>query len=85
MDYQLSVSVIGLRDDMKLKQSTKNHLETARLLCEGIKESMEEMDKRERINCMTPQHSVEFIKRRCIQARQELLQVELGIDKRDEL
>lgn len=85
MDYQLSVNTIGLRNDMKLKQSTKNQLETARLLCEGIKESMEEMNKRGRIDYMTPQHSVESIKRRCIQARQELLQVELGIDKRDEL
>lgn len=69
---------------MKLKQSTKNHLETARFLCEGIRESMERMDKSGNIGYMAPQDSITSIKRRCIQARQELLQVELGIDKREE-
>jgi hypothetical protein len=69
---------------MRLKQSTKYHLETARLLCEGIRESMEHMDKSGNMEYMAPQDSITSIKRRCIQARQELLQVELGIDKREE-
>lgn len=68
---------------MRLKQSTKNHLETARLLCEGIRESMEHMEKCGNINYMPPQDSITSIKRRCIQARQELLQVELGIDTKE--
>lgn len=67
---------------MKLKQSTKNHLETARLLCEGVKESMEEMSKRGRIHCMTPQHSVESIKRRCIQARHGKLDMPMQKEKK---
>ena len=57
------------------------HMQTAKLLMEGIEESMATWDK-EKVNkgwCSninaTPEHSRESVIRRCIQTRQELLQV----------
>lgn len=66
---------------MKVKESTKNHLETARLLVEGCKESLSKMEESGNIYFMPRQDSITSIKRRCIQARQELLQVCQELDK----
>lgn len=49
------------------------HLKTADLLMEGIKESMEELEKE---YMPAPEHSVNSVRRRIVQARQELLRVE---------
>lgn len=58
---------------MKITDECKLHLQTADLLLEGIKESMEELEK----GCMpAPEHSVNSVSRRIVQVRQELLRVE---------
>lgn len=58
---------------MKITDECKLHLQTADLLLEGIKESMEELEK----ECMPAQeHSVNSVSRRIVQVRQELLRVE---------
>ena len=58
---------------MKITDKCRLHLETADLLLQGIKESMDELEK----ECMpAPEHSVNSVSRRIIQVRQELLRVE---------
>lgn len=58
---------------MKISEESARHLDTAILLMEGVKESLSaEPDK---WGCIPPEHSRESIHRRCVQARQELLQV----------
>lgn len=66
---------------MKVKESTKNHLETARLLIGSCKESLSKMEETGNIYNMPRQDSITSIRRRCIQARQELLQVCQELDK----
>ena len=58
---------------MKITDECKLHLQTADLLLEGIKESMEELEKEA---MPAPEHSVNSISRRIVQVRQELLRVE---------
>ena len=68
-----------------MKKDIKRHLQTAKLLMEGIEESMATWDK-ERIdkgwysyvNSET-EHSRESVIRRCVQIRQKLLQVMKGL------
>lgn len=58
---------------MVISDKCRLHLETADLLLEGIKESMEELEK----ECMpAPEHSVNSVSRHIVQVRQELLRVE---------
>jgi len=58
---------------MKITDKCRLHLQTADLLMEGIKESMEELEKEA---MPAPEHSVNSVSRRIVQARQELLRVE---------
>jgi len=58
---------------MKITDECKLHLQTADLLLEGIKESMEELEKEA---MPAPEHSVNSVSRRIVQVRQELLRVE---------
>lgn len=68
-----------------MNDKVKKHLQTAKLLMEGIEESMATWDK-ERVgkgwfsyvNSET-EHSRESVIRRCVQIRQELLQVMKGL------
>ena len=55
------------------------HLETAELLIRGIQQSIRINDSEP--GTPPPEHSTESIKRRCIQARQELLQLEHGVSQ----
>jgi hypothetical protein len=62
---------------MKISEESVRHLDTAILLMEGVKESLSaEPDK---WRCIPPEHSRESIHRRCVQARQELLQVQKAL------
>jgi hypothetical protein len=62
---------------MKISEESARHLDTAILLMEGVKESLSaEPDK---WGCIPPEHSRESIHRRCVQARQELLQVQKAL------
>jgi hypothetical protein len=55
------------------------HLQTAELLLNGVKDSLRaENDK---WGIIPPEHSKESIKRRCVQARQELLMVMKELDR----
>lgn len=58
---------------MKITDKCRLHLQTADLLMEGIKESVEELEKEA---MPAPEHSVNSVSRRIVQARQELLRVE---------
>ena len=51
----------------------KLHLDTAELLMKGVQESV--TVKPDHWNIIPPEHSSESIIRRCVQIRQELLQV----------
>lgn len=62
---------------MKITKEARMHLETAELLIRGIQQSIRFNDSNPGLP--PPEHSMESIKRRCIQARQELLQLEHGI------
>lgn len=62
---------------MKITKEARMHLETAELLIRGIQQSIKINDSS--TGEPSPEHSVESIKRRCIQARQEVLQVEQGV------
>lgn len=65
---------------MRISKNVQKHLDTAELLIEGIRESL--AVKPDCWDVVPPQHSAESIKRRCIQARQELLQVEKAVQTR---
>lgn len=54
------------------------HLKNAELLIEGIKEAVNRNDED---FWPVPEYSRESIKRRCVQARQELLRVMQEVDK----
>jgi|GEM_PF-3830775 len=58
---------------MIITDECKLHLQTADLLLEGIKESMEELEKEV---IPAPEHSVNSVSRRIVQVRQELLRVQ---------
>lgn len=58
---------------MKITDECKMHLQTADLLLQGIKESMEELEKE---YMPAPEHSVNSVSRRIVQVRQELLRVD---------
>ena len=68
-----------------MKKEVERHLQTAKLLMEGVEESMATWDK-ERVdkgwfcyvNTQT-EHSKESVVRRLVQIRQELLQVMKGL------
>lgn len=62
---------------MKITKEARMHLETAELLIRGIQRSIKINDSEPGVP--PPEHSMESIKRRCTQARQELLQLEHGI------
>lgn len=62
---------------MKISKEAQLHMETAELLMKGIKESLEA--KPDQWGCTPREHSAASIKRRCVQIRQELLQVEKGV------
>ena len=56
---------------MKMTKSMKNHFTTAQLLLDGVEESMG----------ATPDHSKASMIRRCVQARQEILQVQKALEE----
>lgn len=60
---------------LKDNTSLMLHLQTAKNLIDGIMESIDEELKFNNYYGCPPEHSCESIKRRCIQARQELLRV----------
>ena len=62
---------------MRITKEARMHLETAELLIRGIQQSIRINDSEP--GTQPPEHSIESIKRRCIQARQEILQLEHGI------
>ena len=62
---------------MKIPKKVDLHFNTAKALIMGVQESMQELEKLPAKTLYFPQeHSPESIKRRLIQARQELLVVE---------
>lgn len=63
---------------MKMTKSVKNHFTTAQLLLTGVEESMGvEPDK---WGIIPPEHSKASMIRRCVQARQEILQVQKALE-----
>lgn len=64
---------------MKISENCKRHIQTADLLMQGVKESMDVQIGTE--GMVSPEHSTESIKRRLIQARQELLTVSKQLDE----
>ncbi len=64
---------------MKITKEARMHLETAELLIRGIQQSIRINDSEP--GTPPPEHSTESIKRRCIQARQEILQLEHGVSQ----
>lgn len=64
----------------KITKSVKNHFTTATLLLEGVAESMQvEPDQ---WGIIPPEHSTASMVRRCVQARQEILQVQKALEGR---
>lgn len=59
---------------MEISKECKMHLQTADLLMQGVKESVGVLEVYGKCY-FPPEHSVESIKRRIIQIRQELLRV----------
>ena len=62
---------------MELSKEAQLHLDTAELLMKGIKESLKA--KPDQWGCVPREHSPASVKRRLVQIRQELLQVEKGV------
>ena len=62
---------------MKITKEAKLHFDTAVLLMKGLEQSLNV--KPNQWGTVPPEHSAESIKRRCVQIRQELLQVEKGV------
>lgn len=64
---------------MKMTKNVKNHFTTAQLLLAGVEESMGvEPDK---WGIIPPEHSKASMIRRCVQARQEILQVQKALEE----
>ena len=70
-----------------MEKKIEKHLQTAKLLMDGIEESMSTWNK-ERTDkgwysyvSSKPEHSRESVIRRCVQIRQELLQVMKGLSQ----
>lgn len=70
---------MGYMTTKTLNCTAKQHLETARLLMNGVSDSADYIWSKTRSGEMypdiPPEHSKESIKRRCVQIRQELLMV----------
>lgn len=70
---------MGYMTTKMLNGTAKQHLETAKLLMEGVSDSADYICNKTRTGEMypdiPPEHSKESIKRRCVQIRQELLMV----------
>lgn len=66
--------------NMNVPKSLMLHLETTEKLLEGIRETLTVLKKD---NWIPPEHSCASIRRRVVQARQELLQIMREIDKSD--
>lgn len=70
---------MGYMTTRMLNSTGKQHLETAKLLMEGVSDSVNYIWSKTRAGEMyadvPPEHSKESIKRRCVQIRQELLMV----------
>lgn len=64
--------------NMNVPKSLMLHLETTEKLLEGIRETLTILKKD---NWIPPEHSCASIRRRVVQARQELLQIMREIDK----
>lgn len=65
--------------EMKMTKNVKNHFTTAQLLLAGVEESMGvEPDK---WGIIPPEHSKASMIRRCVQARQEILQVQKALEE----
>lgn len=62
---------------MKIDNESIRHLDTAILLMEGVKESLSIQP--DNWGGIPPEHSRESIHRKCVQARQELLQVQKAL------
>lgn len=60
---------------LKNNASLMLHLQTAKNLIDGIMESVDEESNFNNYYGCPPEHSHESVKRRCVQARQELLRV----------
>ena len=62
-----------------LNEKARRHLETAKMLMNGVSDSADYIWSKTRAGEMypdiPPEHSKESIKRRCVQIRQELLMV----------
>lgn len=62
---------------MKITNECKMHLQTADLLLQGIKESMDRLEQEQEQELIPPpEHSVNSVSRRIVQVRQELLRVD---------
>ena len=70
---------MGYMTTKTLNSTARQHLETAKLLMEGVSDSADYIWSKTRAGEMypyvPPEHSKESIKRRCVQIRQELLMV----------
>lgn len=70
---------MGYMTTKMLNGTAKQHLETAKLLMNGVSDSADYIWSKTRAGEMypdvPPEHSKESIKRRCVQIRQELLMV----------
>lgn len=70
---------MGYMNTKMLNGKARQHLDTAKLLLQGVSDSADEIWRKTRAGEMypdvAPEHSRESIKRRCIQIRQELLMV----------
>ena len=65
---------------IEMTKEAKLHFETAELLMKGLRLSLEA--KPDQYGDIAPEHSAESIKRRCVQIRQEVLQVQKGVSSK---
>lgn len=64
---------------MKMTKSMKNHFTTAQLLLAGVEESMGATP--DKWGIIPPEHSKASMIRRCVQAIQEILQVQKDLEE----
>ena len=64
---------------MKMTKCMKNHFTTAQLLLDGVEESMGATP--DKWGIIPPEHSKASMIRRCVQARQEILQVQKALEE----
>lgn len=78
-DEVYGMSMTWRTTKMKMTKNVKNHFTTAQLLLAGVEESMGvEPDK---WGVISPEHSKASMIRRCVQARQEILQVQKALEE----